>query len=523
MMQLLQPIPLVPTARKRAEAPAPSSPSWRPGAPESVLAFGRFRLLPRRRQLLADGVPVELGARAFDVLTVLAESRGLLVSKDELLNRAWPGTIVEENNIHVQVSAVRKALGRDRDFIVTISGRGYRFTAEVRSEVGDPISLMRPAPTAAELGRRGNLPAGVADFVGRDVELQHLVDLVAAHRLVTVTGPTGVGKTRLALESARHLVPDMADGVWHADLASLTDPGSVQEAVVRSLGLESSRSMPPHWLAAALRPKRMLLVLDNCEHLVDAAARTAEWLLRTGPDIRILVTSQEPLLAEGEHIVRLAPLDLPSDPSDRADDALRHGSVRLFLSRAQSADPDFILDCGTMPLAVSICRRLDGLPLAIELAAARAATLGLEAVASGIDEPFEILTEGHRTDLPRHRTLEAALDWSYSLLSQADRRVASRLAELSGCFSLEEALCAAGAGSRQAALDGISRLVMKSLLSVDKRGVAPRYRFLGTTRTYLSRRPADGQPVSTGFWADPASGAPFDRSFQNRSGVPKDA
>jgi DNA-binding winged helix-turn-helix (wHTH) protein len=419
------PVPVQPTRRLEAP-PAPRSAPHQVEA-ESVLEFGRFRLLSRRRQLLADGVPVELGTRAFDVLMVLVESRGLLVTKDELFNRVWPGTIVEENNLQVQISALRKALGADRDFIVTVSGRGYRFTAEVRSEVRDSVRLLRQGMVAAaDAGRRDNLPAGVADFVDREVELPELLGLVAAHRLITVTGPTGVGKTRLALEAARRLLPGIADGVWLADLAPLADPERVRETVVRSLRLGSRPEMPGDRLTAALRSKRLLLVLDNCEHLVDAAAVTAEWLLQTGADIRILATSQEPLRVEGEHIFRLAPLGVPDDDAGTSDDAVRHGAIRLFLSRVQAADPHFVLDTRMTALAIAICRHLDGLPLAIELAAARAASLGLDAVAAGLEDRFRILTEGRRTDLPRHRTLEAALDWSYGLLSQTDRDVGVR-------------------------------------------------------------------------------------------------
>jgi predicted ATPase/DNA-binding winged helix-turn-helix (wHTH) protein len=460
---------------------------------ESVLEFGRFQLLPCRRQLLADGRPVELGERAFDIAMVLAEARGLLVTKDELLNRVWPDRVVEENNLQVQISALRKAFGADRGFIVTISGRGYRFTADVQTKVTDPARLVRP--DAADRGWRDNLPAGVADVVGRELEVEQLLDLIAAHRLVTVTGSAGVGKTHLALEAARRLLSAIADGVWLADLAPLADPERVRNSVMRSLPLEPHPDLPPCCMTAALRSKRLLLLLDNCEHLVDPAALTAEALLHAGPDIRILATSGEPLRVEGEHLFRLEPLSVPESDDAGPEEAMRHGALQLLLGHLRSADPNFVLDSRATALATMICRRLDGLPLAIELAAARAAGLGLQAVAAGLDDRFHLLTEGRRTGPGRHRTLEAALDWSWRLLTPLERNIAMRLGSFSGAFSLDDAAAAAAAGaiSRQAVLDGVASLVGKSLLSVHRRGVAPQYRFPETTRAYLVRQISCGE------------------------------
>jgi len=458
---------------------------------ETALEFGRFRVLPRRRQLLADGVPLALGSRAFDVLLALMEARGLLVTKDELMSRVWPCTVVEENNLQVQISTLRKALGDDRGLILTVAGRGYRFTGDIRATVAGP-ALLPPLAVAPRPDRGGaepltNLPAPVAEFVNRESELADMLGLVATHRLVTVTGPGGVGKTRLALEAERHLLPEFVDGVWLAEFASLSDPARVRETLLASLGLgPDAPEVAPDRLAAALRPKSLLILLDNCEHVIEAAARTAKQLLQAGTRIHVLATSQEPLGVDGENVLRLAPLGLPSEDDVDDEDPLRHAAVRLFVSRVRAADPRFALDERTTGLAVAICRRLDGIPLAIELAAARAATLGIDEVAAGLDHRFRLLTEGCRTSLPRHRTLRATLDWSYGLLAEPHRTVARRLAIFDDGFTLEEARAAASEGlGESAVVDSVATLVSKSLLAARHSGGAPQYRFLETTRAYL--------------------------------------
>jgi predicted ATPase/DNA-binding winged helix-turn-helix (wHTH) protein len=480
---------------RRFDAVLGGDPARREIAPETALEFGRFRVLPRRRQLLADGVPVELGSRAFDVLMVLVEARGLLVTKDELMSRVWPGTVVEENNLQVQISTLRKTLGEDRGFILTVSGRGYRFTAEVRSTFTRPAPLP-PLAVVAAADRSGaeplsNLPEPVSEFVDRETELADMLGLIATHRLVTVTGPGGVGKTRLALKAARHLLPEFVDGVWLAELASLSDPALVDRTMLTALGLgPEARNIPPDRLAATLRQKSLLIVLDNCEHVIEAAARGAERLLQAGSRIHVLATSQEPLGVDGEHVFRLGPLALPSE--DDREDPLRHAAIRLFVTRVQATDPGFALDERTTGPAVAICRHLDGVPLAIELAAARAATLGIEEVAAGLEHRFRLLTEGSRTSLPRHRSLRATLDWSYGLLAEAHRAVTRRLAVLPGGFTLEAARAVAGESLGEAAVvDSVAMLVAKSLLVADHSGAAQRYRFLETTRAYLLEKLAE--------------------------------
>ncbi len=455
---------------------------------ERALSFGPFQLFPARRLLLEIDQPVPLGARAFDVLVALVQARGRLVTKDEIMTRVWPGAVVEENNLQVQISALRKALGEDRDFIRTDSGRGYRFVGV--------ISAGREMPATAAAAAT-NLPAPISALIGRDDELASVADLISTHRLVTLTGAGGIGKTRLGTEAARRLLPTFADGVWIAELASLSDPGLVAATVAAALGLKlGTGAATPERLAAALGSKRLLLVLDNCEHLIDAAAGMAEALLRASPTIRVMVTSREPLGSDGETVFPLPPLAVPTENDREAERLLQHGAVRLFFDRARAADLRFAPDTQLTAVVGAICRRLDGNPLAIELAASRVATLGLKEIAARLDDRFRLLAGGRRTALPRHRMLRATLDWSHDLLPAAERAVLRRLAIFAGSFSLEAAGAVAsgddlGVSEVTAA---VANLVVKSLLAADPGKAMTRYRLLETTRAYaLEKLAASGE------------------------------
>ncbi|HEV2443722.1 MAG TPA: winged helix-turn-helix domain-containing protein [Steroidobacteraceae bacterium] len=461
----------------------------------ACLEFGRFRLFTRQRELRLGDITVPLGSRAFDVLLILVEAEGELVTKEELLARVWPGAVVEESNIQVQVSALRKALGEDRNLILTVPLRGYRFTGEVRAldadgrapQPTDPgPQAPRPSPT--------NLPAPVSDFIGRETELRELRELLRQSRLVTLVGTGGIGKTRLGLEAARATLEEFPDGVWLAELAPLTDPDLVASAINTALGLQSGAG---RWtserLAAALRGRRLLLVLDNCEHVIGAAAREAEALLRAVPGARILATSQEPLGLDGECTYRLSPLEFPVEETAEPAATLRHDAVRLFVARARAADPHFDLSERNAATIATICRRLDGIPLAIELAAARAAALGIEGLARRLDLRFHVLTGGRRTALPRHQTLRATLDWSHRLLAEPDRIVLRRLAVFAGSFSLEAAarVVADSALAEWEVIGRIAELVDKSLVVADVAGRERRYRLLETTHAYAMEKLAD--------------------------------
>jgi len=340
--------------------------------PASV-AFGRFRVLPHRRELLADGRPVRLGERAFDVLITLLEGRGSVVSREELILRVWPNRVVEQKNLHAQISALRAALGADRELIHTVPGRGYQFTGETRILPASPdaragAGLAGTEPIAALPPT--NLPEPASDLIGRDEELEEILNFAAAHRLVTLTGAGGIGKTRLALAVARRLLPDFADGVWVAELVPLADPALVPAAIAAALGLEFPASaISAENVASALIGKELLLVLDNCEHVIDAAARMAEAVLRAGAMVHIIATSREPLRAEGERIYPVPPLAVPAA---EGDDPWQYAAIQLFVVRSRASGAPVSEDRHVAAVIAAICRRVDGIPLAIELAAARA-------------------------------------------------------------------------------------------------------------------------------------------------------
>jgi predicted ATPase len=366
------------------------------------------------------------------------------------------------------------------------------------ASAGEPASAA--APVASPALARDNLPRNLPPMIGRDAELAQLLGLVAANRLVTVTGSGGVGKTRLVLEAGLVSVDRYAAGAWVVEFASLSDPALVPTAVTSALRIElPANATATETLAKRLRDQQILLVLDNCEHVLEAVATLLEALLAAAPGVRALVSSQELIGIAGEQVYRLPSLSVPATGETTATFALTFGAVRLFVERARAAEPEFVLDDRNAPVAASICRRLDGIPLAIEMAAARVPLLGIDTLAQRLDERFRVLTGGRRTALPRQRTLHATLDWSYGLLAERERTVFRRLAIFAGGFTLD---AASGVATDDAidefgVVDSAASLVAKSLVVAEHAGGKARYRLLETTRAYALEKLAEAGETAT--------------------------
>src|SRR5712672_1691487 len=454
-----------------------------------VYESGEWEVDLARRELRARGMPVPIGGRAFEIIEVLVQSAGELVTKNDLSARIWPGAIVEDNTLQFHISAIRKALGSDRGILKTASGRGYRLLGAWTSRQESSSSVdsidIEPMRSPAEPFQT-NLPAAASELVGRTNAVQHLRGLLSAYRVVTLTGAGGIGKTRLAFEVARGLFPSFQGDVRLVELVSLSDPALVPTAVAGVLGLKlGGDEISAESVARAIGAQKFLLVLDNCEHVIDAAARLAETIVRMCPRTTILATSREILKIEGEYVYRVPPLDVPSQHGDPAN-IPSHSAVQLFLATTRALQSGFLPNGENLPAIAAICRRLDGIPLAIDLAAARVATLGLQQVAAGLDNRLGMLTGGRRTALPRQQTLRATLDWSYELLSEPERLVLRRLAVFPGGFTLEAAsnvVASAEIGASDG-VDHVPDLVEKSLVVADGAGATVNYRLLETMRAY---------------------------------------
>ena len=451
-----------------------------------IYKSGQVEIDLGRREMRVRGVPVPIGGRAFEIIEVLVQAAGEVVTKDHLMGCVWPGTIVEENTIWVHISAARKALGPDRGKLKNDKGRGYRLLGPWVARVTTPIGEIDDGQGASPLTTSNNLPAISTGLIGRDVAVQQLQDLISAYRVITLTGPGGIGKTRLALAAARNMLAHGQSDVWLVELASLSDPDLVPSAVANALGLRGVVDTSAEAVARAIGRRKILLLLDNCEHIIDAAATLAETVIDQCPLATILSTSREVLRIDGEQVYRVHPLDVP-DERDTPGNILRSSAVELFVARTTAVNSAFLPNETNLPDIAAICQRLDGIPLAIEFAAARAAMLGASEVASHLDSHFSLLTARRRTTLARHQTLRAALDWSYDLLPAAEQCLLRHLAVFPAGFTSEATIAVMrDTGHQTTVIDGIENLVAKSLVMLDGSmpGGGGRWRLLETIRAY---------------------------------------
>jgi predicted ATPase/DNA-binding winged helix-turn-helix (wHTH) protein len=462
------------------------------------LLFGSFRLFPEQRLLLDDGKVVRLGARAFDILVVLAKRAGEVVTKVEIAKQVWPDTVVDETSIRVHIAALRRLLGEGRRgarYIANVTGRGYCFVAalgEAPPSAEIPGSL--PPPEVAPI------PSPLSRTIGRGHVIAAIATQLESWRLVTVVGAGGVGKTTVALGVAEQLTNKFEHGVYFVDLAPLSDSKLVDSTLAVALGIASSSANPIPEVVAYLREKRTLIVLDNCEHVVVAAATLAEQILDSTSDVRFLATSRERLRANQESIYYLPQLETPpKELKLSARDALQFSAIELFVERAAASMDDFVLSDNDVAGVAKICRRLDGVPLAIELAAATVGTLGIGALARRLEANFSFLTHGRRAALPRHRTLNATFDWSYHTLTDGEQTLFRCLGIFAGSFTLSavSALMRDSSGDDSIPLQDLCNLIDKSLVIVDASSDLLWYRLLDSTRAYALEKLASGGELST--------------------------
>jgi predicted ATPase/DNA-binding winged helix-turn-helix (wHTH) protein len=449
-----------------------------------VIEFGSFRLRPAERVLEKDGVPLKIGSRALDVLTTLVAHAPRVVSKRDLITRAWGTLVVDEGSLRVHIAALRKVLGDGKSggrYITNVAGRGYCFAASVTSTASKLTRKhdVAPAPCAVHLPRR---PTRV---LGRDGIVRGLTRQLRERRFVSIVGPGGIGKTTVALAVAHEVLSEFAGAVHFLDLAAVKDQRLVAAVLASQLGLSVVSQNPIPTILALLSERRVLLLLDSCEHLIESVATLAEELFRDAPQVHLLVTSRESLRAEGEWVYHLSPLECP--PRDTvsltAMQALSFPAVQLFVEQVEASGYPLELSDAEAPIVAGLCRRLDGIALALELAARCVGVYGVKGTASLLDQQFNLL-HGRRTATPRHQTLTATLDWSHGLLSETERLVLHRLAIFVGGFSLEAATTVVAHDLDAAqATEALARLVEKSLVGVDM-SAAARYRLLDTTRAY---------------------------------------
>mgnify|MGYP001050634112 CR=1 FL=1 len=463
------------------------------------MAFGPFSLSPDERLLTRDGEPLPIGGRSFDLLVALAEQPGQVLSKRELLKRVWSDVVVEDGSLRFHMAGLRKLLGDGEDgarYIATQVGVGYAFVAPVQwldstGEVPTSPASITDAIEIRVVASATNLPPRLPHLVGREHDVELLSERIAGTRLFTIVGPAGVGKTALAVELGHRLAADFDNRIAFVDFSMLENPAVVPSMIAGAMGVAVQGEDPLAVILGHIRDRPFLLVLDNCEHVIEPTAIVIEHIIDAAPDARVLATSREPLRVRGEHVYRLGALAYPEDPDAlTAAQILAYSAVALFCERAAAADSALVLDEESVRLIAGICQRLDGMALPIELVAVRAATHGIAATARQLGERFSLGWSGRRTARPRQQTLQATLDWSYDLLSDIERIVFERLAIFVGPFSIDAALdiaadAAIGLDEVAVALD---ELTAKSLVTAHRASGAGMYRLLEMTRAYARER-----------------------------------
>jgi len=455
----------------------------------SIVVFGRFRLCAAERLLEKDGLPLRVGSRALDILIALVDGAPAVVGKRDLIRRVWGGLVVNDGSLRYHIVALRKALGDGRcgaRYITNVAGRGYCFVAPISR------SIDRRDIHGGDRIERHSLPAPVHNLIGREDAIRRIMVRLKAQRFVTLVGPGGVGKTAVAVQVTHNLLAEFDGEVHFVDLGALAPAASHCDVLASMLGpaVDGGASLPH--LLAWLQKRRMLLVLDNCEHVIESVAELADQLFRAAPQIHILATSRESLMIPAERVIPLAPLGYPpASEGLTAAEALRYPAVQLLVQLISTSVHLFELSEAEAPSVCSICRRLDGIPLALELTAGRVAIHGIRGTAALLDNLRHLLWPGRRTKLPRHRTLYATLEWSYALLSVPERLALHRLSAIDGPFSLESAEAAAGNPVGGAPLvEMLARLAEKSVVCVDVTATPPQYRLLEVTRAYVMQRAA---------------------------------
>lgn len=455
---------------------------------EEVIGFGPFKLFIDQRVLRDENGPVRLGGRAMDLLIALVERAGETVGKNELIHRAWATSIVEENTLRVHIAAIRKLLGeasRGDRYIVNVAGRGYSFVAPVvRLELGRSTA-QDSAPA------NSSLPRLATRVLGRDDVIKGVVALLGRHRLITLVGPGGIGKTTVAIAVADRLANEQQRVVRFVDMSIVTDPVAAPMVLAMAAGLGTPTDDPIGALIRFLQGAPTLLVLDNCEHLVADIAQMAERILRGGNDVAILCTSRERLSADGEYPYALGPLQCPApDTPLNCASALNYSAIQLFVERALDVQESFEVSDRNVGAIVEICRRLDCTPLALELVAARLGSLGIDLIATSLARNPLLVSKGRRSGNERHQSLVATLNWSYELLPPEDQITLRRLAVFQGSFTAESAgaICESSELTADEVVSSLMSLLSKSLLVADTNQSALRFRLLQLTRAFAHEK-----------------------------------